>query len=211
MPMQSDEAVLVVPTPKFHELGRFQGLSSDFARYEPLFAPNAAHFMPRARAEEDPSFKQLIPYVVLRCGDRIFHYRRGSKGTEQRLHALRSIGVGGHINPVDGAGFDGVYSAAMMRELNEEVALPPGPPRLTPLGLINDDTTPVGQVHLGVVHLWDLDVPEVTPREAALAGAGFATVGELWSDRQSFETWSQFVLERLMRDSATIEYPKFAG
>jgi len=118
--------------------------------------------------------------VVLRAGDRIFHYRRGKKGTEQRLHALRSIGVGGHINPVDGPLFDGVYSAALVRELNEEVELPPGPPRLEPLGLINDDSTPVGQVHLGVVHVLHLDAPNVRPREAALAGTGFATPAELW-------------------------------
>ncbi len=196
--MPADELVLVVPTKLFHDLGQFQGLSSDLARYEPLFAANAAHFMPRAKAEDDPSFKQLIPYVVLRAGDQIFHYRRGKKGTEQRLHALRSIGVGGHINPVDGAHFDGVYSAALVRELNEEVELPPGPPRLEPLGLINDDSTPVGQVHLGVVHVLHLDAPNVRPREAALAGTGFSTLQELWADRDAFETWSRFVLERMI-------------
>jgi predicted NUDIX family phosphoesterase len=197
--MTTDEHVLVVPTQLFHELGLFQGLSSDVARYEPLFAASAAHFMPRAKAEDDPSFKQLIPYVVLRSGDRIFHYRRGKKGTEQRLHALRSIGVGGHINPIDGAAhFDGVYSAALLRELNEEVELPPGPPRLEPLGLINDDSTPVGQVHLGVVHVLRLEAPTVKPREAALAATGFATPAELWADRDAFETWSKFVLERLI-------------
>jgi len=193
-----EELVLVVPTKLFHELGLFQGLSRDLGRYEPLFAANAAHFMPRAKAEDDPSFKQLIPYVVLRAGEQIFHYRRGKKGTEQRLHALRSVGVGGHINPVDGAHFDGVYSAALLRELNEEVELPSGPPRLEPLGLINDDSTPVGQVHLGVVHVLHLDAPSVRPREAALAGTGFATPQALWADRDGFETWSRFVLERLM-------------
>jgi predicted NUDIX family phosphoesterase len=200
--MPTEEYVLVVPTKLFHDLGLFQGLSADLARYEPLFAANVAHFMPRAKAEDDPSFKQLIPYVVLRFGDQIFHYRRGKKGSEQRLHALRSVGVGGHINPVDGAGFDGVYSAALVRELNEEVALPPGPPRLQPLGLINDDSTPVGQVHLGVVHLLDLDAPSVQSREAALADAGFSTVAEMWKDRDGFETWSRFVLERLRNSDA---------
>jgi predicted NUDIX family phosphoesterase len=199
----TNEYVLVVPTKMFHELGLFQGLSADLARYEPLFAANAAHFMPRAQAEDDPSFKQLIPYVVLRAGERIFHYRRGKKGTEQRLHALRSIGVGGHINPVDGAHFDGVYSAALLRELNEEVELPPGPPRLEPLGLINDDSTPVGQVHLGVVHVLHLETPTVKPREAALAGSGFASPAELWNDRGAFETWSQFVLESIVASSSS--------
>lgn len=196
--MPTEEYVLVVPTKLFHALGLFQGLSSDLARYESLFAAGVADFMPRAKAEDDPSFKQLIPYVVLRYGDQIFHYRRGKKGTEQRLHAMRSVGVGGHINPVDGSHFDGVYSAALLRELNEEVELPPGPPRLTPLGLINDDSTPVGQVHLGVVHILDLDTPNVRPREDALAGTGFDSVPNLANDRGSFETWSRFVLERLI-------------
>lgn len=195
--MSTEELVLVVPTKLLRDLGLFQGLSTDWKRYDPLFAADAAHFMPRAQAEEDPEFKQFIPYVVLRCGRQIFHYRRGKKGTETRLHALRSIGVGGHINPVDGSGFDGFFVSALLRELNEEVALPPGPPRLSPLGLINDDSTPVGQVHLGVVHILDLDSPSVTPREAALAGAGFDLVENLWNERDAFETWSRFVLERL--------------
>lgn len=195
----TEEHVLVVPTSLLRELGMFQGISLELPRYERLFSADVAHFMPRARAEDDPNFKQLIPYVVLRSGDQIFHYRRGKKGSEARLHALRSIGVGGHINPVDEQGnFDGVFSAALLRELNEEVELPPGPPRLTPLGLINDDSTPVGQVHLGVVHVLDLSAPVVRAREAALAGAGFDTPAELWKDRDAFETWSRFTLERLI-------------
>ena len=193
----ADEQVLVVPTTVFHELGLFQGLSRDLARYEPLFRADVARFLPRALAEDDPSYKQLIPYVVLRHGGQIFHYRRGSKGTESRLHALRSIGVGGHINPIDGRDFDGIYRAALLRELGEEVELPPGPPELEPLGLINDDATAVGRVHLGVVHVLTLSAPTVRSREAALADAGFATPGELRRDRDRFESWSQFVLDGL--------------
>jgi predicted NUDIX family phosphoesterase len=194
-----NEQVLVVPTPLFHELGLFQGLSRDFERYEPMFLAGVARFLPRSHAEEDPGFKQLIPYVVLRHEGRVFHYRRGSKGSEARLHALRSIGVGGHINPEDGRDFDGIYRTAMLRELREEVELPPGPPRLTPLGLINDDATPVGKVHLGVVHILELPSPTVTSREAALADAGFATPAELHAQREQFETWSQFALDELIR------------
>jgi predicted NUDIX family phosphoesterase len=191
----NDEQVLVVPTAAFHEIGLFQGLCRDVARYEPLF--RLGRFLPRARAEDDPNFKQLIPYVVLRHQGRIFRYRRGSKGTEARLHALRSIGVGGHINPADGKDFDGMYHAAMLRELREEVELPAGPQRLEPLGLINDDSVPVGRVHLGVVHLLELTTPDVRSREAALAEAGFASLVELVADRDAFETWSRFVIDEL--------------
>jgi predicted NUDIX family phosphoesterase len=191
----NDEQVLVVPTAAFHEIGLFQGLCRDAARYEPMF--RLGRFIPRAKAEDDPSFKQLIPYVVLRHEERIFRYRRGSKGTEARLHALGSIGVGGHINPVDGHDFDGLYHAAMLRELREEVELPSGPPRLEPMGLINDDSVPVGRVHLGVVHLLELPTPEVRSREAALADARFASLDELLRDREGFETWSRFVIDEL--------------
>jgi predicted NUDIX family phosphoesterase len=194
-----DEQVLVVPTAAFHEIGLFQGLCRDVTRYEPLF--RMGRFMPRARAEDDPSFKQLIPYVVLRHEGRIFRYLRGSKGTESRLHRLRSIGVGGHINPADGKDFDGLYHAAMVRELREEVELPPEPPRLEPLGLINDDSLPVGRVHLGVVHLLALRTADVRSRESALAEAGFDTLPALVADRDAFETWSQFVLDELARSA----------
>ena len=191
----TDEQVLVVPTTAFHEIGLFQGMCRDIARYEPMF--RLGRFMPRSRAEDDPNFKQLIPYVVLRHRGRIFRYRRGSKGTEARLHALRSIGVGGHINPADGKDFDGLYHAAMLRELREEVELPPGAPRLEPLGLINDDSVPVGRVHLGVVHVLELTTPDVRSRESALAEAGFSSLSELLADRDGFETWSRFVLDEL--------------
>jgi predicted NUDIX family phosphoesterase len=196
----TDEQVLVVPTEAFRELGYFEGLCRDVARYESMF--RLGRFMPRAQAEEDPTFKQLIPYVVLRHRGRIFHYRRGSKGTEARLHALRSVGVGGHINPVDGHDFDGIYRAAMLRELREEVELPPGSPRLEPLGLINDDSVPVGRVHLGVVHLLELASAEVQSREAALADSGFAEVEALHAERDEFETWSRFVLDELAARSS---------
>jgi predicted NUDIX family phosphoesterase len=189
------EQVLVVPTAAFHELGLFQGLCRDVARYEPMF--RLGRFIPRVRAEDDPNFKQLIPYVVLRHQGRIFRYRRGSGGTEARLHAQRSVGVGGHINPADGKDFDGLYHAAMVRELREEVELPSGPPRLEPLGLINDDSVPVGRVHLGVVHLLELSTPDVRSRESALADAGFDSLSSLLADREAFETWSRFVLDEL--------------
>src|ERR1700722_9574637 len=98
----NEEQVLVIPTRIFHEAGLFQGLSRDVARYQPaLLDPAHFSFLPRSLAENDPSYKQLIPYVVLKYRDQIFHYRRGQGAGEKRLRALRSIGIGGHINPSD--------------------------------------------------------------------------------------------------------------
>jgi len=192
----ADEQVLVAPTALLHEIGVFHGLERDVERYLPrLFDPRVLEFRPRSQMELDPSFKQIIPYVVLRHGDQIFHYRRGKGAGEKRLHALRSIGIGGHVNPIDHATGD-PYRQGMLRELEEEVRLDAAWTERC-IGLINDDTLPVGQVHLGIVHIFDLDAPRAERREADLLEAGFAPLSELMAARGEFETWSQFVLDEL--------------
>ena len=191
------EQVLVVPTRLFHELGLFQGISRDVDRYLPrLLAPENLSFIPRAEAEHDPSFKQIIPYVVMRWRDQAFHYTRGQGATESRLRALRSVGVGGHINPCDHANGESPYRLGMLREVEEEIFLEANY-REHCLGLINDDATPVGQVHLGIVHVFDLDEPNVRRRESEIIRSGFAPLPELLKARDEFETWSQFVLAEL--------------
>jgi predicted NUDIX family phosphoesterase len=193
------ERVLVIPTAVLREragpAGLFQGFTADPGRYLPwLLDPAHLSYLPREQAENDPSYKQLIPYVVLRWGDQLFHYTRGQSGTEARLRSLRSVGVGGHICSEDGALPPDAYRAGMLRELEEEVVLDTAYTERT-LGLINDDRTPVGRVHLGVVHLLDLREPRVRRREEALAECGFAPLAELRRERPAFETWSQFLLE----------------
>lgn len=191
------EMVLVVPTPLLREAGLFQGFSPDLKHYLPrLLDPRHLAFRPRAAMETDPEFKQLIPYVVLKWRDQLFHYTRGQKGSETRLRALRSVGVGGHINPCDADGSEGLYRQGMLREIQEEVHLETAFRERT-LGLINDDSTPVGQVHLGIVHVFELEEPKVRRREEHLAREGFAPLRELQEARGEFETWSQFVLDQL--------------
>lgn len=195
MPM--DEKVLVIPTERLRAAGYFHGLRrADDAYRNAILDPSAFSFRPRYEVETDPAFKQLIPYIVLKCGDQVFHYRRGSSGTEKRLEALRSIGIGGHISEADAAGGSDPYFTGMMRELTEEVELTCGF-HAECIGFINDDRTPVGSVHLGVVHLFELEAPRARSREDALAESGFAPLGELLRSAEQFETWSQFVLEAL--------------
>ena len=195
--MPLDEKVLVIPAMRFLAAGHFHGLrAADDAYRAALLDAAAFEFRPRAEVETDPAFKQLIPYIVLRCGDQLFHYRRGAAGTEKRLEARRSVGIGGHISEADAAGGADPYHTGMMRELAEEVELGCGF-RERCVGFINDDRTPVGRVHLGVVHLFELDAPAARAREDALADAGFAPLAELLAQREQFETWSQFVLEAL--------------
>jgi predicted NUDIX family phosphoesterase len=196
--MPRDEHVLVIPAAALERLGPIRGLRTDLGgRLADLLDPTHVTFRPRSAVETDPSFKQLIPYVVLRHGDELFHYTRGAGGGEARLRALRSIGVGGHITAEDAAGAADPYRAGMRRELAEEVDLD-SPFTEQLLGLVFDPSTPVGEVHLGVVHLLTLDRPAVRPREADVADAGFAPLVELWEQQAAFESWSQFVLAELV-------------
>jgi predicted NUDIX family phosphoesterase len=194
---KSTERVLVVPAAQFHLAGEFHG----FQPYSEVFrrkilSPEHLSYRPRGVVETDPSFKQLIPYVVLRCAGELFHYTRGKSGIEKRLRALRSVGLGGHITQEDGPAAADPYRAGMLRELNEEVEIQ-SPWTETPLGFIYDGRTAVGEVHIGIVHLLELEDPLVWPREAAIDEAGFAPLANLLRHRDEFETWSQFVLEEL--------------
>lgn len=197
------EHVLVVPTPVFHDLGHFNGFSSEVDRYlGVLLDPLHVSYRPRGEMEQDPEFKQLIPYVIFRhTGDAgpvtIFQYTRGRGQGEQRLHAKRSVGVGGHISS-DDAAVEGAdpYREGMRRELDEEVIIDT-PYREQCVGLINDDETEVGRVHLGVVHLVDVDEPAVEPRERDIIDAGFRPVDELLGNLAGFESWSQICLRAL--------------
>jgi predicted NUDIX family phosphoesterase len=193
----SIERVLGLPTSRFRFAGLFQG----FLPFDPdLFAflldRTYLEYRPRGEAETDLSFKQLIPYVILRHGSSLFHYTRGQGGTETRLRARRSVGIGGHISAED-AGATDPYRAGMLRELAEEVHIA-SPFRERMFGLINDDSTPVGSVHLGVVHLLDLNEPAVQPREAGIAEAGFAPLAELLSQGDEFESWSRLAMESIV-------------
>ena len=207
MSKYAGELVLVVRRELFVELGVFEGLRTDGmdAAVERLLDPANHFFMDRAEAEEDSSFKQLIPYCVFRHGDRILHYTRGKAGGESRLHAKISVGVGGHINPVDAdSGRTGPagYHAAVARGLEEELELPTNWSQRI-IGLLNDDSNPVGRVHLGVVHLIDLESDAVSSKEDALLDLGFSSLHALNGEHyERLETWSAFCVRHLAADPA---------
>lgn len=193
------EQVLAIPTRRLREAGLFQGFTNDVARYQHLLVDPSLCFLPRPEAEADPEYKQLIPYIVLRCGDQVFSYTRSKKGGESRLHALRSLGIGGHINPVDGE-LGTAYFSGMLRELLEEVdlGLMPAQKLLQLVGFINDDSLAVGKVHLGIVHLLEVPNTLARPREEQLGEASFISVETARTERTNYETWSQFLLDQVL-------------
>jgi len=196
----SEEHVLVIPEARLDELGGFTGFRPFCDKaFRSLLNPNYMEFRPRSTVEEDPTFKQLIPYVVLQSivdgQPHLFNYTRGKGQGEKRLHAFRSVGIGGHISREDADGED-LYRSGMLRELTEETIIE-GPYREDLVGFIFDDTSPVGRVHLGVVHRLQLASPSARAREEELTDSGFASVHELKQSLDQFETWSQLVLTHL--------------
>ncbi len=194
----SGEQILVITRALLDSLGSFQGATTEVDRYLPTLMDEAnSTFMDRALAEEDPTHKQLIPYCIFRYEDRILHYLRGKSGGEARLHAQGSIGVGGHINPIDQSstvGGEATYQAAVTREIEEELVIG-GSYTNEIIGLINDDSNAVGEVHLGVVHLITLETDNVRANEDCLIDLALTPISELKGSKyDKLESWSQYAL-----------------
>jgi predicted NUDIX family phosphoesterase len=195
-----DEKVLVFPRSIFEQLGIFQGFRTDVDRYLPIILDKKNNsFQPRARAETDPTFKQIIPYVVVTDGKSILHYVRGKKAGEQRLVAKGSIGIGGHINDEDHTLFTAglqAFQDAVKREVCEELTVQ-GPFDARPVGLINDDSTEVGRVHFGIVHVLFRTPEKVKKNEQVITQVEFIPIEELKARREQMESWSQLCLDNL--------------
>ena len=197
-----NENVLVVKRELFDELGSFQGLNFEAEKYlKAILSRGSNFFVPRPEAENDPAYKQIIPYALIAFEETVLHYVRGKKAGEQRLVAKGSIGIGGHMNETDESLFaldEQAYRAGVEREVNEEIKID------TPfedqiVALLNDDSTEVGRVHLGIVHIFKLKAPNVQKREAMITGLTFLTKEELMARRDSLESWSQICLDSLER------------
>ena len=199
---QPEENVLVVRRSLFDELGSFHGLNFETEKYlSALLSRGNNFFLPRAQAENDPTHKQIIPYALIVHGDTVLHYVRGKKAGEQRLVAKGSIGIGGHMNDTDESLFawdEHAYRVGVEREVNEEIKIDsPFEDRI--VALLNDDTTEVGRVHLGIVHVFRLAEPKVEKREAMITNLAFLNKDELRIRRENLETWSQLCVDSLDR------------
>jgi predicted NUDIX family phosphoesterase len=191
------ERVLVLPRSDIPGGCDFHGMrSADAGDLADLRAAVARHgrYVDRPLAEEDPSVKQLIPYVVVRDGPRVFLMHRTDAGGDLRLHGRASIGVGGHLNPVDHG--EDALMAGLRREWREELEAD-WDPAFELTGLLNDDTNPVGAVHLGVVFGVEASGRRVAVREHEKLIGAFASVEDVADAWDRLETWSQLVVEAL--------------
>jgi len=190
-----NEEVMVVETARLAPL--FRGRAFDLIRDDAgaiLEVIKAHHFfVPRADAEVEPKWRQVIPYVIVLHDDDVFTLRRLRKQTEARLHDKVSIGIGGHINP----GYD--LLAGLEKELDEEVAVD-YPCDLDFVGILNDESTEVSRVHLGVVHLLYPSSANVHVRETEKMTGSFVPRRELAAMRDAMETWSQVVYDALLKE-----------
>src|SRR5213592_3900621 len=197
-----NENVLVVRRSLLDQLGSFQGLNFQPQKYLDAFLSRGNNFfLPRPEAEINPAYKQIIPYALIAFENKMAYYVRGKKAGEQRLVAKGSIGIGGHMNETDESLFamdEDAYRAGVEREVNEEIKIDTSfEDRI--VALLNDDSTEVGRVHLGVVHVFKLAEPKVEKREAMITALTFLPKNELLARRETMETWSQICVDSLDR------------
>ncbi|MBD1379064.1 hypothetical protein [Metabacillus arenae] len=199
-----DEMIIVSPrsaTFSNEEL-TFQGVNSDKESTQKIVANMASSYsvMRRGDAEENPEYKQPIPYCVLKQGNEVFGYKRLSGGGEKRLHNQISLGVGGHVNNIEGLDFYDIISESLKRELDEELFIDQEKISLDTIGLINDDLNEVGRVHIGMLVIAELEEGlTVSVKETDQLEGIWFTVDELKQSEvfDSLEAWSQFVVDIL--------------
>ena len=197
--MATEERVLCFERKLLEELGVFHGLSLETGKYLPILTSSSnILYLNRSDAEKDKRYKQLIPYVLVICNNKILRYRRGRGGQETRLHGLYSVGIGGHISEEDNQLFSksiGGYEEGMRRELKEEVDI--DEVKETLVAVINDDSTEVGYVHFGVVHIMHVANENVAGRRNGILAPEFVPMVEAVKDPSVYESWSRFCVEHL--------------
>lgn len=191
------EQVLVVRREDMFPDGAWHGFVTDNLDRHQRVIRERHFFKPRSEVENDASFQQIIPYVVFRHGDRYLLTHRLRASSEKRLRKQYSLGVGGHINPSDLEGGDPILDG-LKREWSEEVIYD-GRFEARMLGLLNEDSSPVSKVHLGVVFLVDGDTPDIRIRETEKLAGEMLTLGEMRMYYLAMESWSQIVYDRLAK------------
>ncbi len=200
-PQTQDELILVVKRDKLFPLGAWDGFKQvNFDDYLQIIQDNK-EFLPRSLMEQDPAYKQIIPYLVFEHNNRYFLMQRHKKASEQRLQSKFSLGIGGHIRQEDMESSD-LFDWAK-REFHEEVHYT-GNLTIEPLGILNDDSNDVGKVHIGFVFLLHGDTDQISVKSELQSGQ-LVTLKECTHYAERMETWSQLVVECLTRRLILIE------
>jgi predicted NUDIX family phosphoesterase len=189
------EQVLCVKREDIFPDGAWHGFVSDRLDRHQAVIREHHFFMARSEVEDDPNYQQIIPYVVFRHGDQYFLTHRLRASSEKRLRKQYSLGVGGHINPGDLDAGDPIQDG-LKREWEEEVIYD-GSFEAKLIGLLNDESSPVSKVHLGVVFLVDGDTPNIAIRETTKLAGELLTLEEMRIFYLGMESWSQMVYDRL--------------
>jgi predicted NUDIX family phosphoesterase len=192
------EKVLCFERSLLEQLGVFQGMSLDIEKHIAALTNRAnVLYVDRDKAESNRRYKQVIPYALILCGNKILRYRRGKRGVESRLHGLYSVGVGGHILEQDnwlfsrGLGYRDAMRRRLMQELDIDVN------REVAVAVINDDSTDVGRVHFGVVHIVRVPDESLAHGRYGVIRPEFVSFNEAVNDAFSYESWSHFCLLNL--------------
>jgi predicted NUDIX family phosphoesterase len=191
----ASEQVLCVKRDDIFPDGAWHGfVTTNLQRHQEVIRKHHL-FKPRAEVEDDPTYQQIIPYVVFRHRDRYFLTHRLRASSEKRLRKQYSLGIGGHINPDDIRAGDPILDG-LKREWGEEVVYD-GRFETTLLGFLNEDSSPVSKVHLGVVFLLDGDSPNISIRETNKLAGELLSLDEMRIYYLGMESWSQIVYDRL--------------
>jgi predicted NUDIX family phosphoesterase len=213
-----DEKVLCFNAQRLIDLGYFSGYSTNLSIIHKLFNSKLTRFefLPRHQVEEDPTYKQVIPYSVIKYygpdkDKLIFSYTRGKSGGEDRLKRKKSIGIGGHISDSVTSNRSKIceqynYRESIelsyakieaMREINEEVQYDSSNPLLFLCGLINDDSDPVGAVHFGLIYNLIVTNPNVRPNEDSISNGEMITIQEAKKNIDEYENWSRLIIREM--------------
>ncbi len=201
IPLSQDEQILVVSCTNLFPAGPWQGLKRDGIPDIVSRVEKFGEFRYRSEMEHDLCYKQIIPYLVFTHQHTYFLMQRKATATEQRLKNKMTLGIGGHVRQEDMHGAT-VFEWAW-REFHEEIEYQ-GNVKITTLGLLNDDSNSVGQVHLGLVLLVEGNSSQISIKSELKEGH-LAQLDECQLHYEQMESWSQMVFDALKQQGAAIK------
>lgn len=196
----TNEKVLVFPEEVLATIPVVNGFSSAAKLFaHKILAWSSLSFLEREKAEEDPRFKQVIPYIVFRHQGKVLRYTRTKAGGDSRLHSKDSIGIGGHVNDGDGPTPYVAYMGGIRREIDEEIVAKIDFNTVQLIGCVYDPSTPIGSVHFGMVYIAEVINPEVSSKDPAISDLRWMSREELYDSYESLEDWSKHIVDSWRR------------